>query len=369
MAASDDLLGRARTVANRNVKRARRVARDPGAALARVRGRLAGGTGAAPDRRPAPASRPVVGPRLPHAQALRENGFTVFRNAFSTDECARLAEILKADADISDGVKYTRVDATNAIASTRGVLFDPRVLGAVREAVGQDVRFLQVSDLHYRHDTFGWHRDSVHRAHDASEAPDWADPAVPFGVVKAIVYLEADNAAMGIMAGSHASPIEMDHAYVDAVEKRHGQTVVGPQDEPNRRFGAEERRVPLAWKAEVGDLLVFDERMYHAGRRVDGGVVSRNQEAPKFTLSLVFGLDNAHSERMYSYFRYARRELRYRDLPEDFRQQLAAEGLVLSQGWSNFYERQPDDLRHVFLRDPEQLEPLIAEFAAAGAAR
>lgn len=358
-ATSDHLLGRARAVADRNVSRARRLARDRGTALATVRRRLTG----------APTATPHPGPRLAHADALRENGFTVYRQAFSRDECARLAAAFKADAGITEGVKYTKLDATNTITSTRQVLFDPRVLAAVRDAVGPDVRFLQVSDLHYRHDTFGWHRDSVHRAQDSSEAPDWADQSVPFGVVKAILYLEAGNAAMGIMAGSHASPLEMDHAHVDAVEQRHGQIVVGPHDEPNRRFDVEQRRVPLAWKAEVGDVLVFDERMYHAGRRVEGGVVSRNQQAPKFTLSLVFGLDNAHSERMYSYFRYARRELHYRDLPADFRQQLAGHGLALSNGWTNFYERQPGDLRHVYLRDPEQLGPLMAEFAAAGAAR
>jgi uncharacterized protein with ATP-grasp and redox domains len=66
---------------------------------------------------------------------------------------------------------------------------------------------------------------------------------------------------------------------------------------------------------------------------------------------------------MYSYFRYARRELNYKDLPDDFRDELSARGLVLSQGWGNFYEREPEELRHVFLRDPAQLEPLIAEFS------
>ena len=159
------------------------------------------------------------------------------------------------------------------------------------------------------------------------------------------------------MAGSHQSPIAMDAARVKAIEAAGGQIVLDAGEQPNQRFTAAEKKLPLAWKAEVGDVLVFDERMYHAGRRVDGGRVTANREAAKFTLSLVFGADNHHSERMYSYFRYARKELSYRELPADFRAELDDRGLVLSQGWANFYRQQPQELRHVHLPDPSRLGP------------
>ena len=47
-------------------------------------------------------------------------------------------------------------------------MFDQRLLAAVRSTVDAPIRFLQVSDLHYLHDTAGWHRNSVHREHDSS---------------------------------------------------------------------------------------------------------------------------------------------------------------------------------------------------------
>jgi hypothetical protein len=316
-------------------------------------------------RPPRPVTvRRVSGLRLAPSEALRENGFTVFRELFTAPECAELAHLLKREAGIRDGVKFTKVDSTNSYPTTREILLEGRILGAVRAALGPDAKFLQVSDLHYLHDTAGWHRDSVHRAPDASEAPDWSDLDHPFGVVKAILYLESDNAAMGIMAGSQASPIAMDGPRVKAIEAAGGQIVIDSVDQPNQRFTAAEKKLPLAWKADVGDVLVFDERMYHAGRRVDDGRVTANREAAKFTLSLVFGADNHHSERMYSYFRYARKELSYRDLPADFRHELAARGLVLSHGWTNFYRRQPQELRHVHLPDLSRLTPLIDEFSA-----
>ena len=314
-----------------------------------------------PGRRDVAASRPVI--VLDHASALADNGFTVFPGLFSATECAELATALKGQAGIRESVKFTKVDATNCFETARELLLEGRILEAVRESIGPDVRFLQVSDLHYQHDTAGWHRDSVHRAADASDAPDWSDPGTPYRVVKAILYLEAENSAMGIMAGSHRSAREMDHAAVERIEAADGQMVIDAGAEPNRRLSEAQKRVPLAWRAQVGDVLVFDERMYHAGRRVENGRVTANREAPKFTLSLVFGSDNHHSERLYSYFRFARKELPYRDLPPALRAVLADRGLVLSQGWANFYRRHPQELRHVHLRDQAELEPLIARFS------
>ncbi|MFL5517436.1 MAG: phytanoyl-CoA dioxygenase family protein [Gemmatimonadales bacterium] len=303
---------------------------------------------------------------LSHAEALRENGFTIYRGLFSPAECTALASEFKAAAGITEGVHFTRTDATNKVPVTRKVLFDPRVLGAVREALGDEIRFVQPSDLHYLHDTVGWHRDSVHRAQDNSLAADWAEMDGPFGVVKAILYMEADSAGMGIMAGSHLSPQAIDETYVKAVERRGGQIVVDRQDEPNRRLSPDEKRKPLVWVAGVGDVLVFDQRMYHCGRRVVDGVVSRHNEAPKFCLSMVFGRDNLHSERFYSYFRYARRELGYRDFDPEYREQLEAHDLIFRNGLANYYERHPEELRLATLRKPETMDGLVEEFAAAG---
>lgn len=307
------------------------------------------------------ASAPVV--VLDHAAALADNGFTVFRGVFSPTECAEIAADLKADAGIRDGVAFTKIDATNCFATARELLLEGRIVDAVRASIGSDARFLQVSDLHYRHDTDGWHRDSVHRAADASAAPDWSDPDTPYKVVKAIVYLEAENPAMGIMAGSHRSAIEMDRAAVQRIEAAGGQIVMDAGTEPNRRLTEAEKGTPLAWKAEIGDIVVFDARLYHAGRRVEHGRVTTNRKAPELTLSMVFGADNHHSERMYSYFRFARKELPYRALPPALRAVLSDRGLVLSQGWANFYQRHPQELRHVHLRDHAELEPLIQRFS------
>ena len=272
---------------------------------------------------------------LPHDEALDENGFTVYRGLIPQAECVVWAAAMKRDAGIEPGVEYTRVDATNKFSTPRQVLFDERILGAVRTAIGTQARFLQVSDLHYLHDTAGWHRDSVHRAHDSSDSADWSDGR--FGVVKAILYLESDNAAMGIMCGSHLSPVEIDRDVVKSIEKRGAQIVIDTSDEPNRRFTAREKRVPLTWKARVGDVLVFDERMYHAGRRVAYGRVNARLEAAKLTLSLVFGPDNRHSARLYSYFAMRAGNCTTATCRRTTARRSTSAGLLLCAGLGNYY--------------------------------
>ena len=205
---------------------------------------------------------------LDHSSALAENGFTVFRGLFSETECAELAADLKADAGITEGVAFTKIDATNCFRTARELLLEGRMVDAARVSTGSDVRFLQVSDLHYRHDTAAWHRDGAHRAADASTAPDWSDPGTPYRVVKAVVYLETVNAGMGFLPGSHRSPIEMDHVRVRGIEAAGEQTVVAAGADPNRRLTAAHNGIPLVWTAGTGDVLVYDQRVFHAGRRV-----------------------------------------------------------------------------------------------------
>ena len=68
---------------------------------------------------------------------------------------------------------------------------------------------------------------------------------------------------------------------------------------------------------------------------------------------------------MYSYFRYVRTELPYKDLSPAFVSELARRDLVLERGLGDFYRNQPDDLRHVHLPDPTKLPGLLAEYGIA----
>jgi ectoine hydroxylase-related dioxygenase (phytanoyl-CoA dioxygenase family) len=361
--------------ARRQWRRVRRFAKDPRATMRRYVNRRRGRPAGAPAsvaRPSTPAAERSSGgsDSLSPAEALVENGFYIFRGQIPPSETAWIATALKHEAGIEDGQteKSTNIDALNRFPSAAKVLLDDRLLSAVRRAIGDDARFLQVSDLHYHHDTAVWHRDSPYRAADNSASPDWADTSAPYRVVKAILYLESENAAMGIMAGSHRTPVEMDFDGVKELEGQNKHLVIKPSDDPNRRLSPDERARPIVWSAKPGDVLVFDERMYHCGRRFRNGTVSRSGGGEKFTLSFVFGGDDAHSARMYSYFRFARTELKYRALPAPIRKELARRGLVHSNGWKNHFLQHPDEVRGTWMKVEGKADRLANEYAARAAA-
>jgi hypothetical protein len=300
---------------------------------------------------------------LTASEALRESGFFVLRGLLPEAECEELATSLKDELGVTSATERTSTDAVNRFATARQLVLDHRLLTAVGAALGSEFRFLQVSDLQYNHDHVHWHRDNPYRDAAGVHRRDWDETKDPYGVVKLIVYLESDRAGMGILPGSHADSTDMDSAEVRRLENAGDYTVIGLRDPPNQRLTAQERARPLAWRAGIGDALIFDERLYHCGRRVERHRVVRDRDGAKLTLSFVFGLDNAHSARMYSYFRFARRETGYKPMPSELTSQLADRGLVPRGGWGNHFAESPEELRGAYLRDSSKMDDLIREFA------
>jgi hypothetical protein len=142
------LVAKVRETATRSARRAHRALKDPSGAAQSLRGRRQPAPAAKVASKPATTPKAAATRRLTPAEALRENGFVVFRGVVMPDECARLARTLRDDAGIEDMVKFTRVDATEKFPSTRKVLFDERILSRVRSAISDKARFLQVSDDH-----------------------------------------------------------------------------------------------------------------------------------------------------------------------------------------------------------------------------
>src|ERR1700761_9030296 len=106
---SDQLLAVARKARERAMRVAKRYAKDPKAAIP---GEIRSRAERAMDE--AAASRPPLEVLSP-AQALKENGFTIFRGLYSREEVAQIAADFKAEAGITEGEHFTRVDATNRV--------------------------------------------------------------------------------------------------------------------------------------------------------------------------------------------------------------------------------------------------------------
>jgi ectoine hydroxylase-related dioxygenase (phytanoyl-CoA dioxygenase family) len=287
-------------------------------------------------------------------QAMRENGFYVVRSLFPEADRTSLAAQLHAIAkNAAEGEEWMSIDCVNRVGIVADTLFDARIHEAVRRAICSDIRFLQVSDVQFNHDHLQWHRDSAYRAPCASGAFDWDESREPYRVIKILIYLESENAGLAMLPGSHQAPPEMDRERIAELERAGRYTIVGPSDEANRHFSWEERAQPLMFCARPGDALIFDERLYHCGRRLKNGAVSRDVQGKKLTVSYVFGADNVHSARIYSYFRYVRKDLSYRALPAALTKRIEQAGLALSAGWRNHFETAPSvELEGLYRKEP-----------------
>ena len=98
-----------------------------------------------------------------------------------------------------------------------------------------------------------------------------------------------------------------------------------------------------------GDALVFDERILHAGRRLtaDRSQIGDDFVGSKTTLAYVFGAENRHSWRFYSFFRFRRPELRYTDLAPTTLARVRELNLLPGFYGRNLFEEHPEELANI----------------------
>lgn len=195
------------------------------------------------------------------------------------------------------------------------IIFHPKLLAAVRAALGADVRYLQHSDLHVGFSSFSWHRDSVSRA--LGVGPDWDERDAPYRIVRVGIYLQSAGGGfrLGLIPGTHRLADKRAHEARRAIESAAGWT-----GHVRRFLTGTVPPIPGArWvSASAGDAVIFDPRVLHTGTPVDGA---------KYSVFVAFGVPNRHYEAHARYYRYVRRDLGYEAMPDALVARLRAEGL------------------------------------------
>jgi hypothetical protein len=130
------------------------------------------------------------------------HGFAVVRGLLPAPEVAFYTARLK---ELAGGRKrWTAPDGVNRHPDFWDVLFHERLLSAVREVLGPEVRYLPHNDLHLGFSSFSWHRDSVTR--EVGSGPDWNESSEPYRIARVGIYLQRfDDSGfrLGFVKGSH----------------------------------------------------------------------------------------------------------------------------------------------------------------------
>lgn len=258
---------------------------------------------------------------------FEENGFHIKRGLFSQQECEQFDR--KIRATLPDVHDKSVPDAVNKMPWLVSVMADIRLKELAEVAGILEPKFLQVADIQLDHNRENWHRDSACRVFGTG---DWNEATETYRVVKAIIYLDINKAGLAVVPGSHRIKTKLGKIEDKLENFDH---IVAGQKVNNKLYDDSPKR-PAFVEMSPGDVLLFDERLLHAGRRLNaaGTEMSNSFVAPKSTLAFVYGDESRHSWRFHSYFRFYRKELKYKQYSDTLVSEIGSENLLPS-----FYDK------------------------------
>jgi Phytanoyl-CoA dioxygenase (PhyH) len=271
---------------------------------------------------------------------FERDGYVVLRGLLSKDETRKYRLEIQKLSGIGDldfqSKHFECADGVSKNAVFWPLIFNPRLLGAIREILGPSARYTQHSDLH-AHRIGGWHRDCACRKYGSG--PDWQPVASPYKVVRVAIYLQTyaeSGSALGVIPGSHRpqKPISARATgiwlkYRAFLNRLHLGSEQDSESDQNKqfpwiqtaRYGIPKLGWP-AWpvwiKTEPGDTVIFDQRCYHSASPLRG---------PKYAIYLSYSPDDEHASNHLCYYTKLRPDLKYAQIQPELAKRLKEENL------------------------------------------
>ncbi len=247
-----------------------------------------------------------------------KNGFTVVRSMFGEDEINFYKKELEA-LSVGRKEKWTLPDGVTQHPQFWNVIFNEKILAAVRSLLGGDIRFLQHNDLHVGFSSFTWHRDSACRSF--GKGPDWDESVEPYQLVRVGIYLQEKDAGfqLGMVPGSQRPDRYLSSELQQSLEQKmnglsKALSILGADDPVDEH---------AVWiPTEPGDCVIFDPRTVHTGSDFQG---------TKYSFFVAYGVENLHFWNHYNYYRHLRYDLGYRSLHPDLVARLKEAGLYAEE--------------------------------------
>ncbi|MCW5920819.1 MAG: phytanoyl-CoA dioxygenase family protein [Saprospiraceae bacterium] len=252
-------------------------------------------------------------------EQFSRDGYTVVRSLFSPEQIAFYKQELDA-LSVGRSQKWTLPDGVCQNRPFWDVIFNEKILAAVRGLLGEEIKFLQHNDLHVGFSSFHWHRDSVCRSF--GKGPDWDESAEPYQLVRVGIYLQEKTGGfrLGLVKGTHRPDRLPDNERHFIESKLSGLTkalsLIGGKDPLHARAD---------WVAtEPGDCVIFDPRAIHTGSDFQG---------TKYSFFVAYGVENSHFRNHYNYYRHLREDLNYQTLHPELAARLRDAGLYADESF------------------------------------
>jgi hypothetical protein len=248
---------------------------------------------------------------------FKEQGYFVVPKLLNDDEVHFYRQRLQALGEIEPSGSLSRPlpgqthksldqswklpDGVTKVSDFWPLIVHDQLLVWVRKLLGEDIRYLQHSDLHVGRSSVSWHRDSVNRTF--GKGAEWDLSGAPYRLVRCALYLQTFDESgfrLGLLPGSHRpeSPVSLRRRWNELNVKLLALTSrLSPK--------AQGLGLDATWiKAQPGDVIIFDPRILHAGSYITG---------PKYSIFVGFGIESSHFWKHRNYYRYVREDLGYED--------------------------------------------------------
>ena len=272
---------------------------------------------------------------------MADNGFFVYRDFLSQGQISKFSKDLRTEFDESFDDKST-CDAINHSDVALEFLQLP-VFNDFIQAILKDPSFLQICDIQINHNRDNWHRDGACRTFGTG---DWDESKAPYKVYKIIVYLDSEGSGLAVVPGSHKIKTQLGK-----VEDKltNFEYIKSDKTADKKLYRGDKPKRPAFVEMKPGDILVFDERLLHCGRRLNKEKTEMSSTffGRKATLAYVFGERNVHSWRFHSFFRHLRPELKYLPLKPKVESIVNNLSLWWEQLDENLFDKHPEELKNI----------------------
>jgi hypothetical protein len=260
---------------------------------------------------------------------FNEDGYYIIRSLLTLDEARKYRHKINKvfdfpekdikSAEISHRT-YALADGVTKNSEFWPIIFNETLTRSIRSLLGNNIRYVQHSDLHINLGGGRYHRDSQCR--DFGKGSDWDESNDPYRIVRIAIYLsdyKDSGSSLELLPESHKKESKINRIeYMLWNKLRIKFRKIGLNKYLPHWFAS---RKKITIKTKPGDCIILDQRLMHAGGNLD------DKEYPKYAIYLAFGIDNAHAINHRSF--YLDRPTYNKNIPEDLRIKLKENSLLL----------------------------------------
>lgn len=230
---------------------------------------------------------------------FEKNGYLYFESFFLSESdnlLKNIDKIFNIKKKNSSKKKYGFVDGVTFNKCLWDLILNHRLLKKIKLILGEDFKYIRHSDIHVNYKGGLIHRDSSNRY--IEEKSNWNEKNYQYKIIRIAIYLTdytSTESSIILFPGTHKKEVKIERLKINLYNfiKSKLRKIKIDNLLTFKFFFKNVREI----KNKKGDLVIFDQRILHAG----GNTLFKKQ--PKYSIFLGFGARNQHTldhENFYS---------------------------------------------------------------------